>query len=186
MTTLYGNDYYVFRSAYFWLCIPITVSLSLAPRFLYRAWKFGYNAGDLETVQLLQKIHPNKDLSAFLRQGPEYGLIAPEQVSQVVSPHESRPSSVQSHRRRFTGRPSLDVRPGSRTDMATGTLSPDHGFGFATEEHGVEMRRVQTNLSERRTAKEETSRVGDGIKRLPNKGKDVLSGARGFMKRKVT
>jgi phospholipid-translocating ATPase len=163
------------------------MSLSLAPRFLYKAWKFGYNAGDLETFQLLQKIYPNRDLSAFSRQGPEHGLIAPEQVSQLALPrHESRPSSVQSHRRRFTGRPSLDVRSGSRTDMATGTLSADHGFGFATEEHGVEMRRVQTNLSERRMAKEETSRVTDGIKRLPNKGKDVLSGARGFMKKKVT
>ena len=70
--------------------------------------------------------------------------------------------------------------------MATGTLSADHGFGFATEEHGVEMRRVQTNLSERRAAKEEASRVADGIKRVPNKGKGVLSGARGFMKKKVT
>jgi phospholipid-translocating ATPase len=177
VTTLYGNDHYVFRSAYFWLCIPITVSLSLAPRFLYKAWKFGYNAGDLETFQLLQKMYPNQDLSAFSRQGPEYSPVAPE----------PRPtSSVHSPRRRFTGRPSLDVRSGSRTDMATGTSPVDHGFDFATEEHGVEMRRVQTNLSERRMANDESSRAAGGLKRLPHKGKDVVSGvlARGFMKRK--
>jgi len=71
--------------------------------------------------------------------------------------------------------------------MATGTLSVDHGFDFPTEEHGVAMRRVQTNLSERRMAKEETSRVAGGIKKQPDKSKDVVSSvlARGFMKRKV-
>ncbi|KIM48588.1 hypothetical protein M413DRAFT_437796 [Hebeloma cylindrosporum] len=193
VTTLYGNYYYVFRSAYFWLCIPITVSLSLAPRLLYKAWKFGYSAGDLETFQLLQKIYPNQDLSTFLHRGPEYGAVAPTQrptssVSRVASSRhdDSRPNSFHSHQRRFSGRPSLDVRSGSRTDMATGTLSVDHGFGFAAEEHGVEMRRVQTNLSQRRMANEETSRTGGGIKRLPNKGKDAVGMlARGFMKRKA-
>ena len=70
--------------------------------------------------------------------------------------------------------------------MATGISAVDHGFDFATEEHGVEMTRIQTNLSERRMAKEETSRATGGIKRLPNKGKVVVSGvlARAFMKRK--
>ena len=34
--------------------------------------------------------------------------------------------------------------------MSTGLVSVDRGFDFATEEHGVEIRRIQTNLSERR------------------------------------
>lgn len=35
-------------------------------------------------------------------------------------------------------------------DMATGTTSVDRGFDFATEEGGVAIQRIQTNLSERR------------------------------------
>lgn len=38
----------------------------------------------------------------------------------------------------------------SRTDMSTGMRSVHRGFDFATEEGGVAMRRMQSNLSERR------------------------------------
>jgi len=183
VTRLYGNNYYVFRSAYFWLCIPITVLLSLAPRFIYKAWKFGYNPGTLEKFQLLQKMYPNQNLSAFY---PEYALQhrSASRVSRVASPRhdDPRPPSVlHMDQRQFPGRRSLDLRPASRTDMATDTVSVDHGFDFATEEHGVEMRRVQTNLSERRM------RITSGIRRLRSKGKNEHSGAflRGFMKRRV-
>ncbi|KAG8217698.1 hypothetical protein J3R82DRAFT_5854 [Butyriboletus roseoflavus] len=40
--------------------------------------------------------------------------------------------------------------PVSRTDMSTGVRSVHRGFDFATEEGGVAMRRMQSNLSERR------------------------------------
>lgn len=40
--------------------------------------------------------------------------------------------------------------PVSRTDMSTGVRSVHRGFDFATEEDGVAMRRMQSNLSERR------------------------------------
>jgi len=66
--------------------------------------------------------------------------------------------------------------------MSTGLISVDRGFDFATEEHGVEMRRVQTNLSERRFNNQKLA------SRTPNKGKDtisnVLSLPRAFLKRK--
>jgi len=55
-------------------CLPITVSLSLAPSFLYKARKFGYSPGDLKTFQLLQKMYPNQDSSDFSRQGLGYDL----------------------------------------------------------------------------------------------------------------
>lgn len=44
----------------------------------------------------------------------------------------------------------MDLRSASRTDMSTGVRSVHRGFDFATEEHGVAMRRMQSNLSERR------------------------------------
>jgi phospholipid-translocating ATPase len=53
---------------------------------------------------------------------------------------------------RFT-RPSMDIQSASRTDMATGLMSTERGFDFATEEGGVAIQRIQTNLSERRENK---------------------------------
>jgi phospholipid-translocating ATPase len=46
----------------------------------------------------------------------------------------------------------MDARMASRTDMASGMRSIHRGFDFITEEDGVAMRRIQTNLSERRTS----------------------------------
>jgi len=65
--------------------------------------------------------------------------------------------------------------------MVTDTVSFDRGFDFATEEHGVEMRCVQTNLSE------QGIKVTTGIRRLRSRGKNENSSVllNGFMKRRV-
>lgn len=66
--------------------------------------------------------------------------------------------------------------------MSTGLVSVDRGFDFATEEHGVEMRRVQTNLSERRSNK-----IASQVD-ISNKGRDKISGvlslSRSFLRKK--
>lgn len=63
----------------------------------------------------------------------------------------------------------MDVRAASRTDMSTGIVSIDRGFDFATEEHGVAMHRMQTNLSERRASNQKLP------PRPRSKGKEVMS-----------
>ena len=65
---------------------------------------------------------------------------------------QSRPMSVMSGVSSVSrvSRPATAMA--SRTDMSTGIVSVDRGFDFATEEPGPAMRRIQTNLSERRTA----------------------------------
>ena len=76
----------------------------------------------------------------------------------------------------------MDIRSPSRTDMATGLVSVDRGFDFATEENGVEMQRVQTNLSEMRMSKQNlgTTQTSHG------KGKDTLrSLKKSFLRRKT-
>ncbi|KAF9478485.1 phospholipid-translocating P-type ATPase [Pholiota conissans] len=182
VTHLYGNDYFLFRSPYFWFSLLLTFFLALSPRYIYKSWKFIYSPGDLETFQILQKMYPGRDFSSFSRRSTSQQPVA--LGIPVGRPRSSSGSSVASMEHRFP-RPSVDVRAASRTDMATGLTSVDHGFDFATEEHGVEMRRVQTNLSERRMSKQNLSR------RQPSKskGKDaisnVLSLPRSFLRRKA-
>ena len=69
--------------------------------------------------------------------------------------------------------------------MSTGLISADRGFDFVTEEHGVEMRRVQTNLSEKRSNNQNLASKATAIL---NKEKDkisnVLSLSRSFLRRK--
>jgi phospholipid-translocating ATPase len=177
VTFLYGNNDFLFTSAYFWLSLPLTIFLCLAPRFLFKAWKFVYNPGDLETFQYLQQKYPNQDLSRFsgsLRV-PDLSALKPRTSS--ASRRSFRASSVASQEQ--LTRPYIDVHMRSRTDMSTGLISVDRGFDFATEEHGVEMRRVQTNLSERRLNNQKLA------SRTPNKGKvpisNVLSLPRAFL-----
>ncbi|CAA7271006.1 unnamed protein product [Cyclocybe aegerita] len=177
VTKLYGNNYYLFHSAYFWLSLPLTIIVALAPRYLWKAWKFGFNPGDLEIFQLLQKKYPDRDLSSFSR--PRQPLSNPS-GSQGQSLMASRRSSVTSLGRRPI-RPSVDVRSPSRTDMATGITSVDRGFDFATEEHGVEMQRVKSNLSERKMNKRKWA------SRTPSsKGKSALSSLSRAFSRKPT
>jgi len=169
VTFLYGNNYFLFTSAYFWLSIPLIILISLAPRFLLKAWKFVYNPGDLETFQYLQQKYPNEDLSRFSGSLQVPALSALKPRNSLASRRSFRASSVASHEQ--VTRPSIDVRMRSRTDMSTGLVSVDRGFDFAAEEHGVEMRRVQTNLSEKRSNNQK------GIS-------NVLSLRRAFLKRR--
>jgi phospholipid-translocating ATPase len=182
-TQVYGNNDFLFPSAYFWLSLPLTLFLSLAPRYLIKAWQFTYYPGDLETFQYLQAKYPNQDLSRFSGSEPEPALAALRRRSTLASRRSSRASSmVVSLERQSTRASVVDVRMRSRTDMSTGLVSVDRGFDFVTEEHGVEMRRVQTNLSEKRSNKHASgsqSREKDK-KKLSN----VLSLSRNFLRRK--
>lgn len=57
--------------------------------------------------------------------------------------------------------------------MSTGLVSVDRGFDFAVEERGVHMRRVQTNLSEKRASMRSLGVGGSGSgEGAREKGKD--------------
>ncbi|KAG6335478.1 hypothetical protein ID866_3606 [Astraeus odoratus] len=156
ITNVYGNNHFLFRSAYFWLCQPLTITITLLPRYLYRAWRLGFAPGDLEILRYIRKKHPNFDLSKArcLNRTEQQ----PRRSSSRCRP--SRPVSLASaiggpptdrdieHTCLDYTRPH-DSRRGSRTDMSTGMRSTYRGFDFATEEGGVAMRRLQSNLSER-------------------------------------
>ncbi|KAJ7907347.1 hypothetical protein B0H13DRAFT_2332504 [Mycena leptocephala] len=146
-TPVYGNDYYLFHSAYFWLCVPFAVIVALAPRYLTLAWKFGFRPNDIDILRYIRKMEPERDIAADAQPASVLatGLHlrrAPSSISRATS--RSSVGSMPPPQ----GRPSADLRSGSRTDMATGLRSVHRGFDFATEENGVAMRRMQSNLSE--------------------------------------
>ncbi|KAJ7171938.1 phospholipid-translocating ATPase [Mycena filopes] len=147
-TPVFGNDHYLFHSAYFWLCIPLTVCLALAPRYLARAWAFGFQPNDIDILRWIRKMEPERNIETDAQLGGGLGsggLAALKRQPSRASTVRSTRSSVDSMRLR---RASTDLRMASRTDMSTGLRSVHRGFDFATEENGVAMRRMQSNLSE--------------------------------------
>ncbi|KAF8077575.1 phospholipid-translocating ATPase [Lyophyllum atratum] len=173
VTSLYGNYFLLFTSAYFWFCIPITFFLSLAPRLLVKAWKFGFAPDDLDTMRWISKYEPHRDFAHDARITHLKTLRRPASSASRRTSRSRFNDSVTSLDMR---RPSVDVRAASRTDMATGLVSVDHGFDFATEEGGVAMRRMQTNLSERRLSSRNLQPPNPEPPRpTSRKGKETLS-----------
>ena len=121
--------------------------LALAPRYLAKAWKFGFAPDDIDIMRYIAKKEPERDVAHDAQLGGALRYMARPGTS--LSRRTSHSGSVASAT--FV-RPSVDVRHGSRTDMSTGERVANRGFDFSTEEQGVAMRRIQTNLSERRTS----------------------------------
>ncbi|OSX66767.1 hypothetical protein POSPLADRAFT_1044103 [Postia placenta MAD-698-R-SB12] len=128
-TPIYGNDAYLWPSAYFWFCILLTVVLALLQRYLCKWYKFAFYPADVDRVRWLHKIYPNRDFSQY-KETDLQGLR--RSASQRSTAMAKRPFA------HFAG---------SHTDMSTGMRSQHRGFDFATEENGVALQRMQTNLS---------------------------------------
>ncbi|KAF7986654.1 hypothetical protein HWV62_26488 [Athelia sp. TMB] len=156
----WGNDHYLFHSAYFWLCLPITIIFSLMPRYLSKAWKLGYMPDDIDIVRRYHAMYPDRDLGKDAHFDVPLQAMKGHAKRSSTSIHQdtpgsgsARPMSIAESVATIDGRrPSMNLRAGSRTDMSTGLASVHRGFDFATEEGGVAMRRIQTNLSERRAS----------------------------------
>ncbi|KAF9065769.1 hypothetical protein BDP27DRAFT_1331540 [Rhodocollybia butyracea] len=162
-TNLYGFYYFLGASPYFWFCLIITFFLALTPRYLAKAFKASFMPNDIDIVRWIKKDNPyfdfkNYEFDQLSNGGAGIGLTELKQRRRT-SRH-----SVASHSRRSSRistasldpldpfgqpRPSMDFRSPSRTDMSTGLVSVDRGFDFAAEDDGVAIRRIQTNLSER-------------------------------------
>ncbi|KXN91396.1 Putative phospholipid-transporting ATPase C24B11.12c [Leucoagaricus sp. SymC.cos] len=175
VTFVFGNDLFLFHSAYFWLCLPITFLLAMAPRYILKGWQFIFRPSDIDILRWISQKEPHHDLSNLTNKPQDTGATlrnmleaqARRSTSSIASRTTSRRSSVATPEQRFAG-PSMDIRSASRTDMATGLTSVERGFDFATEEGGVAIRRIQTNLSERR--ENQRRRKGSIMK-----GKEALS-----------
>ncbi|GJE96419.1 phospholipid-translocating P-type ATPase [Phanerochaete sordida] len=133
-TPIYGNDHYLFHSAYYWLGLLFMVPLALLPRVAAKAYKFIFYPSDIDRVRYLHKIDPQHDFS----KDREQGGIAYIKRSVSTSRGVKRRSIIHRGPR---------AAMGSRTDMATGMRSHNTGFDFSMEENGVALRRLQSNLS---------------------------------------
>ncbi|KAI0636462.1 phospholipid-translocating P-type ATPase [Trametes polyzona] len=133
-TYVFGNDHYLFHSAYYWLGILLVTILALLPRYIAKAYKLAFAPNDLDRARWLHKLDPTHDFTK-----DRHGGLAGVSVGggrKRASLKRYRPHPFHA----------------SRTDMSTGMRSVNRGFDFATEENGVAMQRIQSHLSERHQA----------------------------------
>lgn len=143
-----------------------------------------FTPDDLDIMRWANKINPDRDYAkeAYLHNG----LAALRRSSSRNGDAEGSASNLSLHTtdsyRRRSALPgpqqSTASFSASRTDMSTGIRSVHHGFDFSAEEGGPAMRRMQSNLSERRGDSQlgvpkaksgsKRSRVLSLIKRKPN------------------
>lgn len=116
------------------------IPLALLPRYVAKAYKFLFMPSDLDRVRYIHKINPDHD---FVKDRHRGG------VAHLKRSFNHGRSSRRKSKSHFNG---------SHTDMATGLRSVHRGFDFATEENGVALKRLQSNLSERQAMK--TQRKG--------------------------
>ncbi|KAK7034698.1 hypothetical protein VNI00_012105 [Paramarasmius palmivorus] len=214
VTPVYGNDHILFTAANFYFVIPITLCLSMLPRYVSKAYKFIYAPDDIDIMRWQRKLHPhdadyakgafltNEGLTAMRHHPHEPSDAISRRTSRSdsfvsVAPPNARASSQPQFQRTTSSRPnlqssvSLDYRSASRTDMSTGVRSVHRGFDFATEEGGVAMRRMQSNLSEvRSSSRRHLPRTtgSDSAPRPKSRGKEglerVLSASKTLLRRK--
>ncbi|KAJ3528331.1 hypothetical protein NMY22_g9457 [Coprinellus aureogranulatus] len=152
VTPVYGNNHFLFESAYYWLCLPLTVLLCLLPRYLYKALKMGYFPDDIDIIRYMRKFNPGQDLRQESYEEFDRHPLAQLRRPASVASRSVRRESMSSLPAQV--RPSGEFRGASRTDMSTGVTSQHRGFDFSMEEGGVAIQRMQTNLSERRMSRQ--------------------------------
>ncbi|GLB34568.1 putative cation transport ATPase (P-type) (TC 3.A.3) family, type IV subfamily protein [Lyophyllum shimeji] len=181
VTPLYGYNHILWPSAFFWFCMPLTVCIALAPRYLAKAWKFGFAPDDIDIMRYISKMEPDRDVVK------DAYMARTSSMRPLGRASSSRRTSRTSLASALPARPSMDPHSGSRTDMSTGVRSVHRGFDFSTEEGGVAMQRMQTNLSERRQSSRNLALTQENTDRNRRAGTlgHVFSVRRGFLRKKT-
>jgi len=148
-TPVYGNDHYLFRSAYFYLGILLTFCIAMAPRYCWRAYRLLYYPNDIDIMRVVRKKQPGIDLATHPLIGRRWDADGTLRPLNNEDPEAQTSVYPLQNRRATASQRSLNRLVRQRTDMSTGlTMSPTRGFDFSQEEGGVAIRRMQTGLSE--------------------------------------
>jgi len=148
---VYGNDHYLFRSAYYWFGIILTFFIAMLPRYISKAYRVTYYPNDIDILRIVHKVDPHRDIEHDPLIGGRFtedGVLRPmdSDLFGRAEPHSHPLQRRGTHSRGGT----KSLPAGTRTEMSTGLeLAPSRGFDFSMEEGGVAIRRIQTGLSER-------------------------------------
>ncbi|BGP06096.1 hypothetical protein JCM10049v2_001915 [Rhodotorula toruloides] len=160
-TYVWGNNHFLWPSAYWWLGLMFTIILSLGPRYLYRAIKEAYFPDDVDILRAMEKRDPRHDwvhdpMMPHHPDGTHFEPLAltPDSASASSPMIARRTASRSSSRRPLPQRDSYQLGR-ARThqslthDMSTGLARVGTGSGYAFDEGvGLNLERYTTRGSE--------------------------------------
>lgn len=160
-TYVWGNNHFLWPSAYWWLGLVFTIILSLGPRYLYRAIKEAYFPDDVDILRAMEKRDPQHDwahdpMMPHQPDGAHFEPLAPTPDSaSASSPMIARRTvSRTSSRRPLPQRDSYQLGR-ARThqslthDMSTGLARVGTGSGYAFDEGvGLNLERYTSRGSQ--------------------------------------
>lgn len=131
---------------------------------MYKAIRQQYRPTDIDIVKEIRRLNPHIDFATHPLLGGWLKKDSMEQgeiLSTVTTGVDNYPLQVLADTTPIMGLSNRSV-----TDMSLGGIqSTDRGFGFATEEGGVHLRRIQTDLSERRQRMKGKTKEASGKER---------------------
>ncbi|GJJ12412.1 hypothetical protein Clacol_006654 [Clathrus columnatus] len=127
-----------------WVWFAVSIGIIIVWVYTRQYWPT-----DIDILKEVQKVNPHIDFATHPSIGGRFQKSFMEQgeaLTTVTSGIDNYPLQVLADRRQLMDLPNRSV-----TDMSLGGIqSTNRGFDFAVEEGGVHLRRIQTNLSERR------------------------------------
>ncbi|GAA6062467.1 hypothetical protein JCM10212_000002 [Sporobolomyces blumeae] len=137
-TYVWGNNDFLWPSAYWWLGLMLTIILSLAPRYLYMFFRENYFPTDVDILRAIDKRDPNHDW-AHDPYMPKTEVPAKFERADSASADDaapilaaSRPSYQQPRDSFGLGR--VQTRQSQTYDMATGEVRRGTNAGFTYDE----------------------------------------------------
>ncbi|KDN45280.1 phospholipid-translocating P-type ATPase [Tilletiaria anomala UBC 951] len=133
-TYSWGNNYLLYRSAYFWFSGPLCMVASLLPRYLWMLYRTNYLPTDIDILRYVHKVDNKHD---FVRDPYMPGRHPTEEYI-IPLPTHSRNASVASDtdgvHETHALRPIQSRASSTHFDMLTGEARPNRGYNFSAED----------------------------------------------------
>ncbi|PWN45004.1 phospholipid-translocating P-type ATPase [Ceraceosorus guamensis] len=133
----YGNNHYLYYSAYYWFAGFLTVFLCIIPRIILRHVREVYYPHDMQVLRAIDKYDPKHDYihdpgMPARRAAEEYGVALPE-----AAPHSAAyggQGDVEASYPMHALQPTQSRASSTHYDMLTGEQRPGRGYGFSASD----------------------------------------------------
>ena len=146
----FGNNYYLYRSAYFWFLGPLCAIACLLPRFLWKTYRVNYRPTDIDIIRM---VHKNDNKHDFVRDPYMPGRRAAEAYGIALPPpgghaRQSSTASADGLPETHPLQPISSRASSTHYDMLTGEARPNRGYSFSQED--VSSRPEKSKKTQRR------------------------------------
>ncbi len=149
-TYSWGNNHYLYGSAYFWFTGICTVIVSLLPRLIWKMYRTSYYPTDIDILRYVQKVDNNHD---FIRDPYMPARRAAEQYGMPLPPsgygQQAQEAGATDMAEMHPLQPVQSRASSTHFDMLTGEERPNRGYNFSAEDASTTKQRRRHSIRDR-------------------------------------